>query len=104
MWKNYLKKLGDSGNEYEYAVPNELGKLLPNQMSPMKSIPSSPAAGLKNRTKGIQLRFSEIGVPEIEKHRLRMLRKLGEGTFGVVSENHETYKNSLSHHYYLVTT
>ncbi|CAG7819663.1 unnamed protein product [Allacma fusca] len=71
----------DSCNEYEYAVPNELGKLLPNQLSPLKSIPNSPAV---SRNRAIQMRFRELGVVEIPKHRLRMLRKLGDGAFGTV--------------------
>lgn len=66
-------------NEYEYAVPNELGKLLP---SPLRSIPNSPAA--INRLKLMQIKFREVGIPEISKHRLRMLRKLGDGAFGQV--------------------
>ena len=73
----------DSSNEYEYAVPNELGKLLPNQLSPLKSIPNSPAV---TRNRAIQMRFRELGVVEIPKHRLRMLRKLGDGAFGTVSD------------------
>ncbi|ODM98888.1 Discoidin domain-containing receptor 2 [Orchesella cincta] len=75
--------VADSSNEYEYAVPNELGKLLPSQQpSPLKSIPNSPATA--NRTRMMLLKFKELGIPEIQKHRLRMLRKLGDGTFGSV--------------------
>ncbi|XP_021949331.1 discoidin domain-containing receptor 2 [Folsomia candida] len=74
----------DSGNEYEYA---ELGKLLPtNQLSPMKSISNSPAA--VNRCAqprvNLQLKFRELGVLELPKRNLRMLRKLGDGVFGTV--------------------
>ncbi|CAL8095670.1 unnamed protein product [Orchesella dallaii] len=74
----------DSANEYEYAVPNELGKLLPNQLSPLKSIPNSPATMNRTCSRNVKQRFRELGVPEIPKHRLRMLRKLGNGAFGTV--------------------
>jgi hypothetical protein len=81
--------LTESCNEYEYAVPNELGKLLPNQLSPLKSIPNSPALGSRGQGQGrmvnLSLRFRELGVPEIPKRNLRMLRKLGDGAFGTVS-------------------
>jgi hypothetical protein len=86
----------DSSNEYEYAVPNELGKLLPTQQptnncqqSPklnIHSIPNSPAINGGARTqstqRGIQHRFRELGIFEVRKERLRMLRKLGDGAFG----------------------
>lgn len=79
-----MNLLADSGNEYEYA---ELGKLLPtNQLSPMKSISNSPAA--VNRCAqprvNLQLKFRELGVLELPKRNLRMLRKLGDGVFGTV--------------------
>jgi hypothetical protein len=78
-----MNLLTDSSNEYEY-VPNELGKLLPNQLSPMKSIPSSPAVNRGQRV-NLQLRFRElVGVTEIPKRSVRMLRKLGDGAFGSV--------------------
>lgn len=77
-------------DEYEYAVPNELGKLLP---SPLRSIPNSPAA--INRLKLLQQKFREVGVQEIPKHSLRMLRKLGDGAFGTVSSIAAIYSFSV---------
>jgi len=92
-----MNLLTESCNEYEYAVPNELGKLLPgNQLSPMKKclLPSSSPALLAvggrmvnniGSSVNLTLRFRELGVPEIPKRNLRMLRKLGDGAFGTVN-------------------
>lgn len=87
-----MNLLTDSCNEYEYAVPSEMGKLLPNQLSPLKSIPNSPAAlnrGNQHQQRvNLYQRFKELGVPEIPSRNLKMLRKLGDGAFGTVSQAH----------------
>jgi len=47
----------------------------------MKRVPNSPAPG---RMLAAQLGLRQLGIPEIPKHQLRMLRKLGDGAFGMV--------------------
>ncbi|ODM96758.1 Discoidin domain-containing receptor 2 [Orchesella cincta] len=73
----------DSCNEYEYVLPTEFGKLLPRQFSPSRSMPPESCQTL-GRNRAIHLRFRELGLPEISRHRLNILRNLGEGTFGTV--------------------
>ena len=53
--------------------------------------PNSPAinGGARAQSRcgsssAIQLRFRELGIFEVRKERLRMLRKLGDGAFGTV--------------------
>ena len=63
-------------------MPNELGKLLPQTLSPLKRVPNSPAPA---RMLAAQLGLRQLGIQEIPKHQLRMLRKLGDGAFGTVN-------------------
>jgi hypothetical protein len=90
-----------SFNEYEYVIPKSdymLGATAPGtgnnltvssalvmNNSPRKLIPSHPTSPhLSNRYRTIQLRFRGLGLPEISRRRLKMVRKLGDGVFGTV--------------------
>lgn len=73
----------ESCNEYEYVLPTEFGKLLPRQFSPSRAVPPESCQTL-GRNRAIHLRFQELGLPEISRRRIEILRNLGEGTFGTV--------------------
>jgi len=77
--------LPESCNEYDYAVPNELGKLLPEKFNSMKN--ELAVNGHTGTNRLIQLRLKDLKLPRIPKQHVRTLKKLGDGAFGTVRNN-----------------
>ncbi len=74
-------------NEYEYVSKDRDFKMVPpSQKSPRRTNGSlsPPLFNTKSYRSNVSLRLKELGLPEIPKHNLVLLKKVGQGVFGTV--------------------